>query len=71
MLIFGTQQVTNNRYLKTPEKMTKLKVLQEKASLGDKEIKKLRKTIQHSTEQNWVEVDENLHTDLASVYSEK
>ena len=58
---------TNNRYLKTPEKMTKLKVLQEKASLGDKEIKKLWKTIQHSTEQNGVEVDENLHTDLVSI----
>ena len=34
---------TNNRYLKTPEKMSKLKLLQEKASLGDKEINKLRK----------------------------
>ena len=57
---------TNNRYLKTPEKMAKLKVLQEKASLGDK-VKKLRETIQHSTEQNGVEVDENLHTDLVSI----
>ena len=53
-----TSEPTNNRYLKTPEKLTKLKVLQEKDCLGDKEIKILWKTIQHSTEQNGVEVDE-------------
>ncbi len=60
----------NNRYLSTPQKTDKLKGLQEKASSAEKEVKKLRDRIQHSSETNGINVDSSLHQDLRSIMNE-
>ena len=55
---------TNNRYLKTPQKIRKLKSLRQKATAAERKVKQLRGKIQRITNKVGVEVDDALHNDL-------
>ena len=58
---------TNNRYLDTPQKIGKLKSLQEKSNAADRVLKKLKEVIRSSTENSGIVVDNNLHSDLLNI----
>lgn len=60
----------NNRYLNTSQKAGKLKALQEKVTTAEKQLKKLKERIQHSTDTDEVNVDAVLHQDLLSLMTD-
>ena len=62
-----SHKFANNRYLDTPQKAGKLKSLQARASVAEKEVQKLRLRIKESAESIGVNVDEPLHCDLLSI----
>ena len=57
----------NNRYLSTPDKEKKLKVLQERALAAESEVRRLKLKIEESMLRHGVEVDEGLHRDLSNI----
>ena len=62
---------TNNRYLNTPQKAKKLKSLQARASVPEKEIKRLKLKIEKLSTLNGVIVDEPLHQELSTIMDEQ
>ena len=62
-----SHKFANNRYLDTPQKAGKLKSLQARASVAEKEVQKLRLRIKESAELIGVNVDKPLHCDLLSI----
>ena len=58
---------TNNRYLSTPEKESKLKNLMLRAQVAEAEVKRLKERINSSTLTHGVQVDKDLHADLVSI----
>ena len=60
----------NNRYLNTPQKQAKLKTLATRAYTAEKELRKLKEKLAHSTEKSGVHVDTSLHKDLLSIMEE-
>ena len=61
----NNSKYTNNRHLKTPEKIEKLKILQTKVIEAGKQIKSL--TLRMSKLSTGVSIDEALHTDLLGI----
>ena len=62
---------TNNKYLNTPQKAKKLMSLQSRASVAEKEIKRLKLKIEKLSTLNSVIVDEPLHQDLSTIMGEQ
>ena len=57
----------NNRYLSTPQKETKLKMLRERVVAAESEVQRLKLSIEESRKQHGVELDPLLHQDLSSI----
>lgn len=57
----------NNRYLSTPQKEEKLRMLQVRAQAAEIEVRKLKKKIEESKLQHGVQVGPELHQDLSSI----
>lgn len=62
---------TNNRYLASPQKMKKMKELQERACAAEKEVKMLREAIECSVNQSGINVDSSFHQDLLAIMNER
>ena len=61
---------TNNRYLHSPQKDAKLKKLQERAVVAEKERNALRAAVEELTRKNGVNVEPSFHQDIVSIMSE-
>ena len=57
----------NNRYLSTPQKEEKLRMLQVRAQAAESEVKRLKKKIEESKLRYGVQVGPELHQDLSSI----
>ena len=62
-----SNKFTNNRYLKTPQKLRKLKSLRQMATAAERKIKQLKEKIIQITNKSGVEVDNALHSDLLTI----
>lgn len=60
----------NNRYIKTPEKLAKLKTYQVQIKSGKQEIYNLRKLLDESVEAKGMPVDVETHSDLLEIMQE-
>ena len=58
---------TNNRYLTSPQKSTKLKQLQDRVSQGRREISVLLEKIRRLTSSSGIELEPSFHQDLLSI----
>ena len=61
---------TNNRYLHSLQKDAKLKNLQERAVVGEKERNALHAAVEELTRKNGVNVEPSFHQDLISIMGE-
>ena len=57
----------NNRYLSTPQKETKLKMLRERVVAAESKVQRLKLSIEESRKQHGIELDPLLHQDLSSI----
>lgn len=65
--IMTPSKFTNNRYLSSPHKERKLKHLQKRALMAEKEVERLKEVIRSSTEERGISVDPSLHEDLQAI----
>ena len=62
---------TNDRFLDSHQKEGKIKLLKERASVAEKEVKRLQQAIHHLTSSSGICVESSLHQDLLSIMTEK
>lgn len=60
----------SSRYLSSPQKVEKLKNLQERARKAEKEVEKLKRKISESKEKLGIQLQPDLHQDLSSIMEE-
>ncbi len=62
---------TNTRYLNSPEKIQRLSEWKARAKAAEIKVRRLQEKIAVATEKDGVEVDEDLHSDLAQIMGER
>jgi hypothetical protein len=61
---------TNYRYLNTPEKRRRMQSLRQKVNVSQVQVKRMKEKIEKLVEKRGIEVDSDLHGDLALIMEE-